>query len=81
MRVSDLTARSAAVLDAVVERHITTGGPVGSAAIADQLPEVLSPATIRNVMAELERLGLLEQPHTSSGVRPRGPGTHATWVG
>ncbi len=70
MPASKLTARSAAVLDAIVERHIATGGPVGSTAIAEQLPEALSPATIRNVMAELERLGLLEQPHTSAGRTP-----------
>ncbi len=80
MRVSELTARSAAVLDAIVERHITTGAPVGSSAIADQLPETLSPATIRNVMAELERLGLLEQPHTSAGRSPTRAG-YTRYVG
>ena len=80
MRVSELTARSAAVLDAIVERHITTGMPVGSSAIADQLPEALSPATIRNVMAELERLGLLEQPHTSAGRTPTRAG-YTRYVG
>lgn len=80
MRISELTGRSAAVLDAIVERHIATGGPVGSSAIADQLPETLSSATIRNVMAELERLGFLEQPHTSAGRTPTRAG-YTRYVG
>ena len=65
-----LTDRGAAVLDAIVERFILTGEPVGSTSIHRLLPERVSPATVRNVMAELERLGYLEQPHTSAGRAP-----------
>lgn len=69
-----LAARGAAVLDTIVERFIATGEPVGSVAITRLLPERVSPATVRNVMAELEHLGLLEQPHTSAGRRPTSAG-------
>ncbi|MFW6198851.1 MAG: heat-inducible transcriptional repressor HrcA [Acidobacteriota bacterium] len=65
-----LSGRGAAVLDAVVERYILTGEPVSSAAISRALPEKVSSATVRNVMAELERLGYLQQPHTSAGRMP-----------
>ncbi len=65
-----LTDRAAAVLDAIVERYILTGEPVGSTAASRDLAERVSPATVRNVMAELERLGYLEQPHTSAGRQP-----------
>jgi heat-inducible transcriptional repressor len=70
MHQPQLTPRAAAILDAVIERFILTGEPVGSGAIAGMLPERVSPATVRNVMAELERLGYLEQPHTSAGRLP-----------
>ncbi|NKB90051.1 MAG: heat-inducible transcription repressor HrcA [Acidobacteria bacterium] len=70
MSVPELNARSAAVLDTIVERYILTGEPVGSGTIARLLDESVSPATVRNVMAELERLGYLEQPHTSAGRMP-----------
>jgi len=66
----NLSTRGAAVLDAVVERFILTGEPVGSGAVVALLTESVSPATVRNVMAELERLGFLEQPHTSAGRTP-----------
>ncbi len=72
-----LSERGSAVLDAVVERFILTGEPVGSGAVARELPERVSAATVRNVMAELERLGLLDQPHTSAGRRPTAAGYRA----
>lgn len=66
----NLGGRGAAILDAVVERFILTGEPVGSVAIAAGLREKVSSATVRNAMAELERLGYLEHPHTSAGRAP-----------
>jgi heat-inducible transcriptional repressor len=70
MTTTELSSRNAAVLDAIVERYILTGEPVGSTTIVKLLDEPVSPATVRNVMAELERLGYLEQPHTSAGRMP-----------
>lgn len=70
MMAPELNPRNAAVLDAIVERYILTGEPVGSTTIAKLLDEPVSPATVRNVMAELERLGYLGQPHTSAGRIP-----------
>lgn len=65
-----LDARKLRILAAVVDAYVTTGEPVGSKAIA-ALPDInVSPATIRNDMAVLEQLGLLEQPHTSAGRVP-----------
>lgn len=71
---SELTSRAATVLDVVVENFITRGLPVGSATVARQFPVPISPATVRNVMAELERQGYLEQPHTSAGRKPTARG-------
>jgi heat-inducible transcriptional repressor len=68
-----VTARQRAILTAVVESYIETGEPVGSGTIARlQQGDVsgMSPATIRNEMAELADAGLLEQPHTSAGRIP-----------
>lgn len=64
-----LTPRHRAILIAVVESYIATGEPVGSATIATALGPVSS-ATIRNAMAELATMGLLDQPHTSAGRIP-----------
>ncbi|MCQ2407920.1 MAG: heat-inducible transcriptional repressor HrcA [Oscillospiraceae bacterium] len=62
--------RKLRILAAVVDEYVTTGEPVGSKAIAS-LPDIhVSAATIRNDMAVLEQLGLLEQPHTSAGRIP-----------
>lgn len=58
------------ILTAIVETYIATGEPVGSQALSRGNREGLSPATIRNVMAELVELGYLEQPHTSAGRVP-----------
>src|ERR1700704_2315844 len=62
--------REREILTAVVETFITTGEPVGSRTLARSNREGLSPATIRNVMADLSDAGLLEQPHTSAGRVP-----------
>ena len=62
--------RKLRILAAVVDEYVMTGEPVGSKAIA-ALPDIhVSAATIRNDMAVLEQLGLLEQPHTSAGRVP-----------
>ena len=60
--------RSHALLKALVERYIADGQPVGSRTLSKMFD--LSPATIRNVMADLEELGLIHSPHTSSGRVP-----------
>ena len=65
-----LDARSAAVLREIVEQYVETGEPVGSRTISRRLPMNLSPATIRNVMADLTDTGLLYAPHTSAGRLP-----------
>jgi heat-inducible transcriptional repressor len=65
-----LDARSAAVLREIVEQYVETGEPVGSRTLSRRLPLNLSPATIRNVMADLTEAGLLFAPHTSAGRLP-----------
>lgn len=65
-----LGERPGHVLKEIVEVYTQTGQPVGSKTIAERLPGALSSATIRNVMADLEALGLLASPHTSAGRIP-----------
>jgi len=66
----ELTDRQKQILRAIVDIYVSTAEPVGSKAIA-ALPDVkCSSATIRNEMAELTQMGLLEQPHTSAGRVP-----------
>jgi heat-inducible transcriptional repressor len=65
-----LTPRAEALLKALIERYISDGQPVGSRTLAKDLGHELSPATIRNVMADLEELGLIHAPHTSAGRVP-----------
>jgi heat-inducible transcriptional repressor len=65
-----LDNRSAAILRQLVETYVETGEPVGSRTLSRRLPLHLSPATIRNVMADLEEAGLLYAPHTSAGRLP-----------
>jgi heat-inducible transcriptional repressor len=65
-----LDARSAAILREIVEQYVETGEPVGSRTLSRRLPITLSPATIRNVMADLTEAGLLFAPHTSAGRLP-----------
>lgn len=62
--------REREILTAIVETYISTGEPVGSRTLARENREGLSPASIRNVMADLVDAGLLEQPHTSAGRIP-----------
>jgi len=65
-----LNERSLQLLKTLVERYISDGQPVGSRALAKDSELKLSPATIRNVMADLEDLGLVHSPHTSAGRVP-----------
>ena len=67
MQLSD---RKEKILAAIVERYIATGEPVGSKTLLEYLRIPVSSATVRNEMAELSRLGFLEQPHTSAGRVP-----------
>jgi heat-inducible transcriptional repressor len=69
-----LNERAQQLFKALVERYIRDGQPVGSRTLArDALPH-LSPATVRNVMADLEEFGLLRSPHTSAGRVPTDQG-------
>lgn len=65
-----LTARAREVLHSIVEEYIETGEPVASRTISRGRKDSLSPATIRNVMADLYQEGYLDQPHTSAGRVP-----------
>ena len=62
--------REREILTAIVETYISTGEPVGSRTLSRLNKDGLSPATIRNVMADLVDTGFLEQPHTSAGRVP-----------
>jgi heat-inducible transcriptional repressor len=68
--VEDLNDRSRQILRHIVEAFVETGAPIGSRTLSRRLGMNLSPATIRNVMADLEDLGLLLAPHTSAGRLP-----------
>ena len=69
-----LDKRSALLLKTLVERYISEGQPVGSRTLSKYSGLDLSPATIRNVMADLEEVGYLSQPHTSAGRIPTDSG-------
>ncbi|MBM85415.1 MAG: heat-inducible transcriptional repressor HrcA [Rhodospirillaceae bacterium] len=68
--VLSLNERSREVFQRIVEAFVETGEPVGSQTLSRRLDSNLSPATIRNVMADLEDVGLLFAPHTSAGRLP-----------
>ena len=65
-----LPDRSQKILEAIIEEYIATAQPVGSKALTQNHGIKLSPASVRNVMAELEELGYLVSPHTSAGRIP-----------
>ena len=69
-----LDDRSKLLLKALVERYIAEGQPIGSRTLSRASGLELSPATIRNVMADLEELGLIVSPHTSAGRIPTARG-------
>jgi heat-inducible transcriptional repressor len=66
----ELGARAEFLLKALVERYIAEGQPVGSRTLAKEAGLELSPATIRNVLSDLEEMGLVRSPHTSAGRVP-----------
>ena len=68
--ISALNERSREIFRHVVDAYVATGDPIGSRTISRLLGTALSPATIRNVMADLEEAGLLFSPHTSAGRLP-----------
>src|SRR6476660_3758894 len=69
-----LDERAKTLLKTLVERYIAEGQPVGSRTLSKASGLDLSPATIRNVMADLEELGLIASPHTSAGRIPTARG-------
>jgi len=69
-----LDERAKLLLKALVERYIADGQPVGSRTLSKASGLELSPATIRNVMSDLEELGLIASPHTSAGRIPTNRG-------
>ena len=68
--VAELNERSREVLRLVVEEFVETGEPIGSRTLSKRLSTGISPATIRNVLSDLEDIGLLFAPHTSAGRLP-----------
>ena len=68
--LTDIDARSRAIFKELVETYLETGEPVGSRTLSRRGTVDVSPATIRNVMADLSELGLLDSPHTSAGRMP-----------
>src|SRR5665213_1113167 len=72
--VTELNERSREIFRMIVDAYVKTGEPVGSRTLARRSALELSPATIRNVMADLEEAGLLFAPHTSAGRLPTDAG-------
>ncbi|MDR1961499.1 MAG: heat-inducible transcriptional repressor HrcA [Gracilibacteraceae bacterium] len=70
----ELDERKQKILKAIVQDYIATAEPVGSRTISRKFELGVSPATIRNEMADLEEMGLIEQPHTSAGRIPSDKG-------
>ncbi len=66
----ELNERGRAILEAIVDDYIASGEPVGSRAVTRRHNMNISPATVRNVMADLEEMGFLASPHTSAGRVP-----------
>ncbi|MEE8367997.1 MAG: heat-inducible transcriptional repressor HrcA [Thermoanaerobaculia bacterium] len=71
-----LTARDRSILREIISTFLSSGEPVSSRSVAKRHRQGLSPATVRNVMADLEDLGYLSQPHTSAGRVPTDSGYH-----
>jgi len=69
-QIGTMGDRPREVFRSLVEAFLTSGEPVGSRTLSQRLPITLSPASIRNVMADLEAMGLLYAPHTSAGRVP-----------
>jgi heat-inducible transcriptional repressor len=74
MLSSVIDDRAREVLKSLIHLHIVTGEPVGSESLARALNRAMSPATLRNIMADLEKRGYLDHPHTSAGRVPTDEG-------
>ena len=74
MALPALDDRSREVLKSVIQLHVATGQPVGSETLARVFQRSVSSATLRNIMADLERMGYLTHPHTSAGRMPTDEG-------
>jgi heat-inducible transcriptional repressor len=72
--VTRLNERSREIFRQIVDAYVETGEPIGSRTVSQRIGADLSPATIRNVMADLEDAGLLYSPHTSAGRLPTAGG-------
>src|SRR5712691_506363 len=68
--LAQLSERSREIFRQIVESYLATGEPVGSRNISRLIPMTLSPASVRNIMSDLESLGLIYAPHTSAGRLP-----------
>src|ERR1700757_5469241 len=68
--LAQLNERSREIFRQIVDSYLTTGEPVGSRNLSRIIPLPLSPASVRNVMSDLEQLGLIYAPHTSAGRLP-----------
>ncbi len=68
--IADLNQRSREIFRQIVDSYLATGEPVGSRLLSRVLPMTLSPASVRNVMQDLEEVGLIYAPHTSAGRLP-----------
>ena len=69
--LTELDERSREIFRQIVQSYIATGDPAGSRNISRALPMTLSPASVRNIMSDLEELGLIYARHTRAGRRPR----------
>jgi heat-inducible transcriptional repressor len=69
-----LNERARILLSALIERYIEDGQPVGSRTLAKHANLNLSPASIRNIMSDLEEVGFIASPHTSAGRIPTARG-------
>jgi len=70
MAQKDINTRKDKILGLIIDTYITTAEPIASRAISKKLRMSLSPATVRNVMSDLEEQGLIMHPHTSAGRIP-----------
>ena len=66
----ELTERKLKILQAIISDYVKTAEPVGSRTISKKYDLGISPATVRNEMADLEEMGYLTHPHTSDGTLP-----------
>lgn len=74
MKHVDIESRRKSIFSAIVESYVDTAMPVGSRALSQRFRYTISPATIRNVMADLEEMELIMHPHTSAGRVPTDKG-------